>query len=88
MSSHNVYLFTLSYALFKSRNISPRGFLACILYCTNYYTMSAYSIVVYFFRKPAYVGACSWFSSAVAVNRLLMIDINNFANGGATAILR
>jgi hypothetical protein len=57
MSSQSVYRSTLSYALFKSKNINPNGCFACKLYCTSCYTISACSIVVYFFLKPAYVGA-------------------------------
>jgi hypothetical protein len=69
MSSHKVYLSTLSYALFRSTNISPSGDLVLTLYYTSYYMIKAYSTVVWCFRNPAYVGARKLFSSATLVRR-------------------
>jgi hypothetical protein len=69
MSSHNVVRSTRSYALLRSTNISPSGDLELTLYYTNCWMISAYSVVVWFLRNPAWVGASSWFSSAIFVKR-------------------
>lgn len=77
----------LSYARFKSIKHSPIYLLVRTLYCSNVYNMSAYSIVLWWALNPAYVGACSFFSSAVTVSLLFITAINSLDSGGATAIL-
>jgi hypothetical protein len=52
------------------------------------YNISAYSIVVWCARNPAYVGACKFSTSAVVVSLALMVAINTFARGGGMAMLR
>ena len=77
----------LSYACFKSIKHSPIYLLVRILYCNSVYKMSAYSIVLWWALNPAYVGACSFFSSAVTVSLLFITAINSLDSSGATAIL-
>ena len=52
------------------------------------WSMSAYSVVVWCARNPAYVGAWRWRVFAVVVSLAFMVAINTFARGGGMAMLR
>ena len=50
--------------------------------------ISAYSIVEWCRRKPAWVGACRSIAVAAAVNRLFMTAMKTLDRGGVMAMLR
>lgn len=51
------------------------------------YRINACSMVVWWARNPACVGAWSWSVLAVVVSRSLMVAIKTFARGGGMAML-
>ena len=85
---HNLARFTLSYARLRSTNARHSLFFVCTLCWMRVCKISAYSIVPWWARNPAWVGACSSSCVAWAVKRLFITAINSFANGGVMAILR
>jgi hypothetical protein len=52
------------------------------------YSISAYSVVVWCARNPAWVGACRFKVSAVVVSLAFIVAIKTFARGGGMAMLR
>ena len=64
-----------------------RGVLFSVLCCISVYSISAYSVVVWWARNPAWVGACSCNSVALVVNLLFTTAINSFVKGGVMAML-
>jgi hypothetical protein len=70
-----------------SINASPNCFLVRKLCWMMVYMISACSVVVWWARKPAYVGACSYFVYAIVVRRWLMVAIKILAKGGVMAML-
>jgi hypothetical protein len=49
--------------------------------------INAYSVVEWWRRKPAWVGACKFIAVAVSVNRLFMTAMKTFDRGGVMAML-
>jgi hypothetical protein len=87
MAYHNFSLLMESYALLKSINASPSCFFVFILCWIIVYSISAYSVVVWWARNPAWVGACRFSVWAVVVSRAFIVAMKTFANGGGMAIL-
>ena len=66
----------------------PSYLFARMLCCSNVCRINACSIVLWYYLKPAYVGACRFVALACSVKRLFITAMNSFDSGGATAMLR